>query len=531
MRFGIDFGTTQTVVALCDRGNYPVIHFEGPDGETLDGYPTAVASKGDERRYGPAAVACVGVPGWTVLRSFKRLLADPGISPQTPVALGEHEVPLLTLITDFLTALAADLRTRSTLPAHLSDEVMEAVIAVPANSHSAQRFITLEAFRQAGFEVSAMLNEPSAGALEYADRYARSFSSRRQNVLVYDLGGGTFDASLVDMSANAHVVKASLGLAQAGGDDFDETLAALALEQLNQTRALDGLAAISRDTLSDAAWMALMHHCRDLKESLGNNTRRVLVELGATLPQDELENLGIDVEDTINVKTSDYYARCRPLIERTLDVIARIQGLAPGELDPSIAGLYVVGGASSLPVVGRVLREVFGRRVRRAPYPSAATAVGLAIAAEHPEITVTERLSRHFGVFREWRHGAEVSFDIIFDHQTALPSHAEGHTSIVRRYRPHHNVGHFRYIECSHTDKEGAPDGDITPFGEVLFAFDPALRSAEASLERIAVTRGDAPGPLIEERYTLASTGIVEFTITDLEQNYQRSFRIGEAQA
>src|SRR5207248_9704273 len=95
---------------------------------------------------------------------------------------------------------------------------------VPANAPSAQRILTVDAFRRAGFDVVALLNEPSAAGFEYAHRFRETVTSKREYVLVYDLGGGTFDASLIKMEGRANEVVTSSGVAWLGGDDFDEAI-------------------------------------------------------------------------------------------------------------------------------------------------------------------------------------------------------------------------------------------------------------------------------------------------------------------
>src|SRR6185369_4821206 len=116
---------------------------------------------------------------------------------------------------------------------------------------------------------------------------------------------------------------------------------------------------------------------------------------------------------------------CVPLVQATVEAMAPVMALLEADQNDmlaEIAGIYVVGGASALPIVGRVLRELFGRRVHRSPYPSAAIAMGLAIAAdEEAGFELTDRLSRHFGVFREGRGGQEVVFDPIFSRDTRVP--------------------------------------------------------------------------------------------------------------
>ena len=112
--------------------------------------------------------------------------------------MGGRSFPLMVILTGYLGAVLDALRTSSSVSADLSDPpAPHAVVAVPAHAHAAQRFLTLDAFRRSGFVVTGVLNEPSAAGFEYTHRQARTLSSRRTRVVVFDLGGGTFDASLV----------------------------------------------------------------------------------------------------------------------------------------------------------------------------------------------------------------------------------------------------------------------------------------------------------------------------------------------
>ena len=135
MRVGIDLGTTHTVVALVDRGNYPVVSFEWGDVT-----PSLIAAGPEgELRFGHDAQLVARQPGWQVLRSFKRLLEDGG--PKTQVALGGRRHQLAELMAGFLAQLRRDLHARSNagLPA---DEPVLAAISVPANASTAQRLAT-----------------------------------------------------------------------------------------------------------------------------------------------------------------------------------------------------------------------------------------------------------------------------------------------------------------------------------------------------------------------------------------------------
>ena len=127
--------------------------------------------------YGFEALAAGGL-GHPMVRSFKRTLADPWVNANTAVQVGDRQVSMLELLTGFLKAIRAALAEASSLELPV-DAPAEAVIAVPAHAYSAQRFVTLEAFRGAGFNVMAMINEPSAAGFEYTHRLGRTLTSRR----------------------------------------------------------------------------------------------------------------------------------------------------------------------------------------------------------------------------------------------------------------------------------------------------------------------------------------------------------------
>jgi molecular chaperone DnaK (HSP70) len=519
MRLGIDFGTTRIIVAFVDRGNYPVVSFGASDGADREWFPPLVAVKDQKRVYGWEAWAAQEEPGWTVIRSLKRALE--GAGPETLVQIASQTVPMLQLLGELFSALRTNLLEHSNLPS-VEAGLLEVMLGVPANANSNQRFLTAEAFRQAGFSVLGLLNEPSAASIEFGhrDRSTRQKKARSQ-ILVYDLGGGTFDASLVAMDENEHEVIASEGIGSLGGDDFDEILAELALDAA-------GIGAGERDGLSQAEMFHLHEECRAQKESLHPNTRNIAVDLGAVRegwPQ-------------VSLPVAHFYDRCQVLVQETLNatedlLAAHGYGLS-GSLAAAQAGehnleaLYVTGGGSELPIVARMLREVFGRRVRRSAYTRFATAIGLAIQADaQAGYVLRDKFTRHFGVWREADAGRTVIFDPLFSKGTPLPSSGEPPLVQSRQYTPAHNIGHFRYLECSHLTPEGRPSGDITVWDDIRFAFDPALRET-SDLSRVPVTHLD-PGLQLqaEESYSCDAGGTVKVTIADLTQDYSRSYRLG----
>ena len=502
------------MVASCDRGNYPVVGFTDESGDAVECFPSIVAEKDGELCFGFAAERASVDPAWTTLYSFKRLLSDP--SPDATVDIGSTRMRLGDLLTAFLSALGEALRSRSNVMRALPrGEPLEAFVAAPANAHSTQRFVCLDAFRRAGFEVLGLLNEPSAAGFEYTHRYRNTLTTRKDHVVVYDIGGGTFDVSLLRMSGPRHEVVAAAGITRLGGDDFDAALLDLALEKVS----------LSRASLSTRAERLLLEQCRRLKEQLHPTSRRLTLDLAAALgdaaPQSEL-----------SVDAAEFYDRSAPLIARTLAVLGGVLDKlgpdgGPSKLPGEIAGIYVVGGASALPAIGRALRDVYGKRVHRSPYPSASAAIGLAIAADgHAGFELADRFSRVFGVFREAWGGHEISFDPIFDHDVALPAERSARAVAERTYRAAHNVGHFRYVECGEVDEKGHPRGDLANFADIYFPFDPHLYGKGVELGRIHVERFASEGPLIRERYAVDAHGIVEVTIENLDDHYEFAYRL-----
>jgi molecular chaperone DnaK (HSP70) len=507
MRFGIDFGTTRTVVAVADRGNYPVVSFQAESGDVQPWYPSVVAVKGDEILFGLDAQSRQDEPGWFVMRSLKRLLADHG--PDECVGLGSLRIPILDLLTAYLSRLHEALRSRCNVEMERG-ESLDAVIAAPANANSNQRFLTLEGFRRAGFRVLGMINEPSAAGIEYAQRSPSGEGSRKEYLVVYDLGGGTFDASIIGMKSRLYEVLTDEGVSRLGGDDFDEILLELALERAGVTGEIPA-----------AERFHLLEECRRQKESLHPNTRRLTIDLERSLP-----GAGEAV-----VPTDEYYERCGPLIEETIDAMELAVSRASrlGSFDWNVvSALYLVGGSSDLPVVGRVLRDRYGRRVRRSPYPYSATAIGLAIAADDAaDHVLRERFTRNFGVWREAESGHRIIFDPIFQKDTLLPAPGEPPLVCIRRYAPAHNIGHFRYLECSRISDDAQPLGDITPWQDVLFAMDPGLVTAP-DLEKIEVERLEPSLQFVREEYRCDSRGIIEVTIANENAGYQQKFRLND---
>ena len=179
------------------------------------------------------------IPAWTIIRSLKRVLQDAG--PNTILELADQPVPLHP-------SAAAKWRPRCARCCR--KEKLEVMLGVPANANSNQRFLTVDAFRSAGCDVIGLLNEPSAASIEFGHKTKISGV-----ILVYDLGGGTFDASLVEVGEKTHRPLATESIATLGGDDFDEILAEMATSGEERHRSVAGRA------------FRLLEECRIRKEA------------------------------------------------------------------------------------------------------------------------------------------------------------------------------------------------------------------------------------------------------------------------
>jgi len=495
------------VVAGVDRGNYPLVNFEGPDGQMHDWFPPVAAVSEGARLYGWEALAMEDDGRWTILRSLKRWLRTAG--PHTELEVAGQSLPLTVLMREMMEALRAQLMFHSNLGAE-PEERLETMLGVPANANSNQRFLTEQAAQEAGFAVLGLLNEPSAAAIEFAWRNSAERKNRAGNgLVVYDLGGGTFDVSLVTLGEKEHIVEAADGIPNLGGDDFDEILAGLALELagVGQGGADWGLTPHERRRLLD--------ECREKKESLNANTRKIAIDLERVRPEWEQVTIPADI----------YYERCRPLIEQTRAVV---ENLLAAHAADSLDTLYVTGGGSELPPVARILRESFGRKVRRSAYMRSASAIGLAIRAGAGADGLQERFNQNFGIWREADHGGTIVFDLIFPRGAHLPVPGEPPLRIERVYRPAHTIGHFRYMECSRLDDRGQPTGDITNWGQILFPFDPGLQNNPdlASEPVRALVAGSRP--VIREEYTCDSSGNLRVRISAEPSGYAREYAIGQ---
>ncbi len=512
MRLGIDFGTTRTVVATARDGRYPVASFATGEG-FVDYLPGIAALGPGGLRFGTEAAALLAAGGTglpPLLRSVKAAVSG---MPPDDIAwrAGELSISALDLATAYLCYLRRMLLEHSNVDL-AADEPLEAMVAVPAHASTQQRYLTLEAFAGAGFSVLGLISEPTAAAIEFARNSLAAVSPRspKRYVVIYDLGGGTFDAATVSLDDRRFDLIGAEGIARLGGNDFDALIAEAVLAHQR----------ISCSRLCDTRWNHLLERCRIAKETLGTSSRRLLVDVG-----------GLAAEGVVVLDTAALYESAMPLIERTLATLARLfEQLATYGIDANssreLGAVYLVGGSVQFPAVQRALRKAFARKVQLAPQPHAATAVGLAVAADDAaEVYVREAPTRHFGVWREGDGGREKFFDPIIEKR--MGSRPPAGVRAERHYRPAHRVGTLRYVECTQLDANGEPSGEVTPWRRVEFPYDPALRNS-AELSSHSGQRLDSLLPEdIVESYVYDDTGMITVTIRNETHGYGHSFQLG----
>jgi molecular chaperone DnaK (HSP70) len=512
MRLGIDFGTTRTVVAAVREGRYPVASFATDEGY-VDYLPGLATSGPGGLAFGTEADSewdCDQATLAPLLRSVKEAVT--GAAPDETVAeMRAVGISALDLVTDYLRYVRRMLVASSNLDID-ADEPLEAMIAVPAQASTRQRYLTMEAFSRAGFTVLGLVNEPTAGAVEYARHSLAALSPRspKRYVVVYDLGGGTFDAAAVSLVDRRFELIGAEGVSHLGGNDFDEIIAEHVLAHLGTTR----------DAIDRLQWSHLLERCRLAKETLTSNSRKLLVDLSGVLPEGE-----------VLLDVNPIYESSMPLVQRTIDTMNGLfEQLREHGIDPDnsreLGAVYLVGGSVQFPAVQRALRKAFARKVQLAPQPHAATAIGLAVAVDDEAgIFVREAPTRHFGVWRERDAGLEKVFDSIIEKRA--DEHVDGPLRIQRSYYPAHPVGLLRFVECTNLDEGHQPTGEVTPWQNILFPYDPALADCEDLEAHTGPRAATELGQEIVETYEYSPTGMIKVRIENRTSGYEREYVLG----
>jgi molecular chaperone DnaK len=370
---GIDLGTTNTVIAAVNDGVASSI--PGPTGGRLIPSVVSFPASGGTL-VGESAQGRRLLDPANTIYSVKRLIgrvwassevqearaklpfelrAGPGGS--TVVAARNETFSLLEI-----SALVLK-HAKALAEAHLGEPVERAVVTVPANFNDLQRAATKTAGRIASLEVLRILNEPTAAALAYGPQ-----ESTHERIAVYDLGGGTFDVTVLDVAGSVFEVLATAGDTALGGDDIDVLIAERMAEDLFTKHDFD-----ARE--DPAAFGALRILAEQMKRRLSTRDED-MIAVNDLVPGEG----GARVPWRFRMTRSDLESASRPLIERTLAVCEKAldaAGCEAGELDRII----LVGGATRMPMVGRDVERFFGRPPTVRINPDEVVALGAAIQA------------------------------------------------------------------------------------------------------------------------------------------------------
>lgn len=526
IRLGIDYGTTNTVVVCSDRGRYPVIPHSS---ETSIGsvsreiFPSLAVRNLEtgEFMFGFEAEACLYRPDadkrYEAIRSPKRFIND----YVEGKLLGQETVKGGFSPEKLLIGFAQTLRTSITKSGLLqANDELETVLTWPANANGAQRYLTRRCFSEAGFKVIDAINEPTAAAIEFADRIAMgNHIEARQltmSVAVFDLGGGTFDVSLVKIEGTEFTVIGSLSIEKLGGDDFDELLANMFADKLK----------INLQAMPPFKKMLLMMLTRQLKESIGTGPGTSLT----ITPRD----IGLD-NKPCTVSTEAYFKELKTLLKPAIDKLQELlesNAAHEAQITPdTLNAIYLVGGSSKLPPVHGMIAERFpNARIVMSDKPFTSTAMGAAIHSSN-KVRLHDVLSRTFGALRLADSGTREIFSPVFPAGTRLPERGQPALVHVIEYEPHHNIGHLRYLECVAINRAGWPSDGVRFWSDVLFPYDPIIPVGSQLQRNQIVARKDLSNTKIREEYFCDADGVLTTSITrccDGQSCTYEIFRKGE---
>lgn len=371
---GIDLGTTTSCVGVWQNNRVEII--ANDQGNRIT--PSFVAFTDSERLVGEAAKnQSAGNPKNTVYEA-KRLIGrrfdDPSVQRDIKlvpynVVRGQHDKPEIEV--DFKgevkrlrpeeVGAAVLQKMKATAEAYLGTPVKDAVITVPAYFNDSQRQATKDAGAIAGLKVLRIINEPTAAALAYGlDRMKEG----EQNVLIFDLGGGTFDVSLLTLDDGIFEVKATSGNGHLGGEDFDSLLVDWCVAEFKKKTKLD----VSQN---QRALRRLRTACERAKRVLSSSTQ-ASVEIDSLMEGQDLN---------LTVTRAKFEQLCEPLFQQCmgpLDQVLRDSKISKDQ----ISEVVMVGGSSRIPKVRQLLTDYFnGKKLSDAVHPDEAVAYGAAVQA------------------------------------------------------------------------------------------------------------------------------------------------------
>lgn len=364
---GIDLGTTNSCVAVME-GSQPTVIANAEGNRTT---PSVVAYKGSERLVGTPAKRQSITNSDKTLYSTKRFIGHrydevsseirnvaykvvPGSNQEALFDIGDQKLTPEEVAAQIL------IKMKETAEAYLGETITEAVITVPAYFNDAQRQSTKDAGRIAGLDVKRIINEPTAAALAYGlDKQGD------KKIAVYDLGGGTFDVSILEIGEGVFQVLSTNGDTHLGGDDFDQVIMEWILDEFRKETGVD----LRKDKMA-------LQRVRDAAE-------KAKIELsGTTSTEINQPFITMDASGPKHLQMTLTRAKLEsltmPLVERTKQPCINAlkdSGLSASQIDEVI----LVGGMSRMPIVQQMVKDLFGKEPHKGVNPDEVVAIGAAI--------------------------------------------------------------------------------------------------------------------------------------------------------
>ena len=365
---GIDLGTTNSVVAVMEGGD-PVVIPNSEGGRTT---PSVVAfTKDDERLVGQVAKRQAVTNPQNTVFSIKRFMGRRmNEIPQErsrvpyPVVAGKNDLACVEVggkqyTPPEISAIILQ-KMRQTAEDYLGHTVEQAVVTVPAYFNDAQRQATKDAGKIAGLEVLRIINEPTAAALAYGLE-----KKKEEKIAVFDLGGGTYDISVLELAEGVFEVKATNGDTHLGGDDFDERVITWLVDEFKKDQGID----LSNDAM---ALQRLKEAAEKAKMELSSRTQTEINLPFITADQSGPKHLNVTLSRAkFEQLVDDLVQRTMPPMKQALEDA----GLKPSEIDEVI----LVGGSTRIPKVQEIVNEFFGKEPHKGVNPDEVVAIGAAI--------------------------------------------------------------------------------------------------------------------------------------------------------